>query len=75
MSGLRVSGVAEIRSRGRAVSGPLSPDELSVAPLYDLVSTWAYPHLSRQLAMRMGSESDPGKLRRQATMLLRNLAL
>jgi serine/threonine-protein kinase HipA len=33
-----------------------------LAPLYDLVSTTAYPELSARMAMKIGGESDPGKV-------------
>ena len=37
-------------------------DSVRLAPLYDLVSTRAYPALSREMAMKIGGERDPMKL-------------
>jgi serine/threonine-protein kinase HipA len=34
-----------------------------LAPLYDLVCTQAYPELSRAMAMKIGGERDPGRIR------------
>jgi len=36
-----------------------------LAPFYDLVCTRAWPNLDRRLAMNIGGESDPGKIRRE----------
>ncbi len=36
-----------------------------LAPFYDLVCTRAWPNLDRHLAMNIGGESDPGKIRRE----------
>lgn len=33
-----------------------------LAPLYDLISTQAYPGLAREMAMRIGGERDPQRL-------------
>lgn len=38
------------------------PQGCRLAPLYDLVCTSAYPGVDRHLAMRLGGESDPGKI-------------
>lgn len=35
-----------------------------LAPFYDLVCTRAYDRIDRRLAMRIGGESDPDRLRR-----------
>ena len=35
---------------------------IRLAPFYDLVSTLSYKNLSRDMAMRIGSRSDPGKI-------------
>lgn len=37
-------------------------DSLRLAPLYDLVSTRAYPALSREMVMKIGGERNPMKL-------------
>ena len=36
-----------------------------LAPLYDLVSTQAYPKLSRNMAMKIGDENEPMKIRQR----------
>jgi serine/threonine-protein kinase HipA len=38
----------------------------SLAPLYDLVSTWIYPRLETNFAMRLGGVSDPVAMSRTA---------
>jgi serine/threonine-protein kinase HipA len=38
-------------------------DSIRLAPFYDLVSTRAYPSLSREMAMKIGGERNPEKLR------------
>lgn len=35
---------------------------IRLAPFYDLVSTLSYKNLSRELAMKIGSRSDPGQI-------------
>jgi serine/threonine-protein kinase HipA len=42
--------------------GLLHGDELRLAPLYDIVSTNAYPEVSREMAMAVGDELDPDAL-------------
>jgi serine/threonine-protein kinase HipA len=37
-------------------------DTIRLAPLYDLISTRAYPSLSREMAMKIGGERNPEKL-------------
>lgn len=39
--------------------------ESRLAPLYDLVCTQAFPHLDPQMAMKIGDERDPGKVRQK----------
>ena len=54
----------------------LYDDGWRLAPFYDLVCTRAYDRIDRRLAMRVGGESDPDRLRRlQVEACARELAL
>ena len=43
--------------------GTESPSSICLAPFYDLISTQVYPELSKNLAMRIGREYNPDKIR------------
>ncbi len=45
-----------------------------LAPLYDLVSTAAYPELSTKMAMKIGGENEPGKVGQKQIERLANEA-
>jgi len=49
-------------AHGKNFSFLREPNSIRLSPFYDLVSTQAYPELSRDMAMKVGGEREPGKL-------------
>lgn len=49
-------------AHGKNFSLLRKPGSVRLAPLYDLISTQAYPGLAREMAMRIGGERDPQRL-------------
>lgn len=58
---LAVAGNADGHAKNLSL---LHDDGWMLAPFYDLVCTRAYDRIDRRLAMRIGGESDPDRLRR-----------